>query len=78
MKIESLHDIKSAIRITGNESGPSVVVFGGTHGNEVSGIHAIEKVLFDFYTGTRELISGTVTIVRVNEEAIQAKKRFIE
>lgn len=57
--------------------GPSVVFFAGTHGDEVSGIHAIEKLLFEFFLGLRELRRGTVIMARCNEAAIAEERRYI-
>ena len=34
--------------------------FSGIHGNEVSGVHAIEKLLFDFFAGSRVLNRGSL------------------
>ena len=41
-------EIQEVVRIVSETPQPRVVIFGGIHGDEVSGIHAIEKVLFDF------------------------------
>ncbi len=58
--------------------GPHVVMFCGIHGDEVSGIHAIEKVLFDFFGGTRTLSRGSLTLARANEQAIAAERRYVK
>ena len=54
MKISKDEHISGVIRVTSDKTGPHVVLFGGVHGDEVSGVHAVEKVLFDFF-GEREL-----------------------
>ncbi len=41
--------IDGVVRMTATVHGPRVVFFSGIHGNEVSGVHAIEKLLFDFF-----------------------------
>ena len=46
-------DIQGVARITADMTGPRVVMFGGIHGDEVSGVHAIEKLLFDFFGGKK-------------------------
>jgi uncharacterized protein len=69
--------IDSVVRITAAVDGPRVVFFSGVHGNEVSGVHAIEKLLFDFFGGTRSLKRGTLTLVRANEQALAAERRYI-
>ena len=50
--------IKDVMRITADIDGPRVVFFSGIHGNEVSGVHAVEKLLFDFFAGSRILRRG--------------------
>src|SRR5262249_32750783 len=40
--------------------------------------HAIEKLLFDFFGGNRELLQGSLTLVRVNEHALAAERRYIK
>jgi len=70
--------INSVIRITGVADGPGVVFFSGIHGNEVSGVHAIEKLLFDFVGGARSLKRGKLTLVRANEQALAAEQRYLK
>ena len=50
--------IQGVVRITSDVPAPHVVMFCGIHGDEVSGIHAIEKVLFDFFGGTSGVAAG--------------------
>jgi succinylglutamate desuccinylase len=70
--------IKDVVRITADIDGPRVVFFSGIHGNEVSGVHAVEKLLFDFFAGSRILRRGTLTLVRANEQALAAEQRYIK
>src|SRR5262245_51231020 len=70
--------IESTVRITGAADGPRVVFFSGIHGNEVSGVHAIEKLLFDFFGGARLLKRGDLTLVRANEEALAVEQRYLK
>src|SRR5262245_7951926 len=77
MVISKDPNIQGAVRIAGNEKGPRVVMFGGVHGDEVSGVHAIEKLFFDFFGGKRVLTRGSLTLVRVNEHALAAERRYI-
>lgn len=70
--------ISDVIRIEEDESGPRVVLFSGVHGDEVSGVHAIEKLFFDFFTGSRSLLSGSLTLVRANEQALAAERRYLK
>jgi succinylglutamate desuccinylase len=69
--------IDSVLRITADADGPRVVFFSGTHGNEVSGVHAVEKLLFDFFGGSKNLERGSLTLVRANEQALAVEKRYI-
>jgi succinylglutamate desuccinylase len=78
MNISRDPNIKGVARITGESTGPRVVMFSGTHGDEVSGIHAVEKVLFDFFGGTRVLRRGSLTLARVNQQAIDAERRYVK
>jgi predicted deacylase len=69
--------IPSAVEITADTPGPSAVVFAGVHGDEVSGVHAIEKLFFDFFVGERKLRQGSLSLVRVNEQALAAERRYM-
>ena len=70
--------LEGVVRIASDAPGPHVVMFCGIHGDEVSGIHAIEKVLFDFFGGKRVLLRGSLTLVRANEQAIAAERRYVK
>ncbi|HYB08951.1 MAG TPA: succinylglutamate desuccinylase/aspartoacylase family protein [Alphaproteobacteria bacterium] len=77
MKFEN-PGIPGAVRITTGNEGPHVALFGGIHGDEVSGVHAIEKLLFDFFGGARALKRGRLTLVRGNELALAADRRYVK
>ena len=70
--------VQGVVRISCDAAGPRVVMFCGIHGDEVSGIHAIEKVLFDLFGGTRRLLRGSLTLARANEQAIAAECRYVK
>jgi succinylglutamate desuccinylase len=78
MIIERDAKIPSVVRITENARGPRVVLFGGVHGDELSGIHAIEKLFFDLFVGKRTLLQGSLTLARGNEQAIAAERRYLK
>jgi succinylglutamate desuccinylase len=78
MIIEKDAKISNVVRIRGAADGPRAVIFSGVHGDEVSGIHAVEKLLFDLFVGTRELLRGSLTLVRGNEQAIAAERRYLK
>jgi succinylglutamate desuccinylase len=77
MKIAKNPDLPGVIEITGSSDGPRAVIFAGVHGDEVSGIHAIDKLLFDFFGGERTLTRGTLTLARGNAHAIAAERRYV-
>jgi predicted deacylase len=78
MNISRDANISGVVHVDTNEAGPRVVMFSGTHGDEISGIHALEKLFFDLYTGARTLLRGSLTLVRVNALAIAAERRYLE
>ncbi|WP_242119989.1 succinylglutamate desuccinylase/aspartoacylase family protein [Aestuariivivens sediminicola] len=61
--------------ITGLKPGPTVVFFGGIHGNEPSGVYALEKVLEPL---TRKDISGNIYAIAGNLQALEKKQRFVK
>ena len=78
MVIEKDKGISNVVRISGDRAGPRVVFFSGVHGDEVSGVHALEKLFFDFFVGTRELQQGSLTLVRGNEQALAVERRYVK
>jgi succinylglutamate desuccinylase len=78
MIIDKDTKIASALHITANARGPRVVLFGGVHGDELSGVHAIDKLFFDLFAGTRTLRQGSLTLVRGNEQALAAERRYLK
>jgi len=78
MKIEKDSKIPGVVRITSDAAGPRVVMFSGVHGDEISGIHAVEKLFFDFFTGARTLRKGSLTLARANAHAIAAERRYVK
>src|SRR5262245_44661323 len=78
MKISKHADIQGVVSIDSNAAGPRVVMFGGVHGDEVSGVHAIEKLFYDLYGGKRRLLRGSLTLARGNEAALTAERRYMK
>jgi succinylglutamate desuccinylase len=70
--------IPDVIRIEQDMAGPRVVMFAGVHGDEVSGVHALEKLFFDLFTGSRTLRGGSLTLVRANAQALAAERRYVK
>ena len=44
MKISKHPDVQGVVSIDSDAGGPRVVLFGGVHGDEVSGVHAVENL----------------------------------
>ena len=78
MPISRYPNIQGVVSIDSTVAGPRVVMFGGIHGDEVSGVHAIEKLFFDLYGGKRRLLRGTLTLARGNESALSVERRYIK
>jgi|GEM_PF-3025987 len=78
MRVERDKRISNVVRIYADADGPRVVVFAGVHGDEVSGVHAVEKAFFDLFVGRPALLRGSLTLVRANELALAAERRYIK
>nr|WP_321414640.1 succinylglutamate desuccinylase/aspartoacylase family protein [uncultured Allomuricauda sp.] len=61
--------------IQGKEGGPTVVFFGGIHGNETAGIFALEHV-FEEIREKRLEVNGHVFAVSGNLGALETRQRF--
>ncbi len=64
-------------RVAGKNSGPTVIFMGGIHGNEPSGIQALDLMLKDLRRET-EALHGTVYALRGNPPALAKGERFID
>ena len=62
---------------TSNKKGPLFFVTAGVHGNEPSGVEALEKV-FDELNKTKPEIQGRFVGVRGNTAALEKDQRFID
>ena len=76
-RIERDPAIPGVLHLAAREPGPRVVLFAGTHGDEISGLHAVEKLFFDLHSGAREMLRGRLTLVRANAQAIAAERRYL-
>lgn len=63
--------------IKGAQSGPTIIALAGIHGNEPTGIKAIEHVLEKIH-GLEEHFHGTFMGLRGNLEALSKGERFID
>jgi succinylglutamate desuccinylase len=53
------------VNYTGLEEGPSVIIMGATHGNEICGTEAIRRVMAELDSGERKIVAGSVTFVPI-------------
>jgi len=70
-------EIEGVLEVLSSAPGPLVVVMGGVHGNEPSGVKAIDRLTREFQGGTLSLIKGTLLLVTANEEALKANVRAV-
>jgi len=75
--IEELDTIRIIGRIKGQLPGPTLVFFGGLHGNEPSGVQALEKVFAELEAGETQ-IRGNIVGIRGNIPALAKQRRFLE
>jgi len=73
-KLESLQRDIGVFK--GNKPGPNLIFFGGIHGNELTGIFALKKVLEDLHRMKPDY-KGNIYAIAGNLKAIEAGKRFI-
>ena len=64
-------------QITGAKPGPTVVFFGGIHGNEPAGVIALEKVFDELAKMDPDKLAGKVVAMKGNRPALAQKKRFL-
>jgi len=62
-------------QIKGQEIGPHIMILGGVHGNEKTGVAVIKNLYEIFSEGREKIIRGTLTFGLGNEEAIQSNER---
>ena len=71
-----LKEIGSSIwQAEGAKKGPHVVVIGGTHGDEMTGIEVVKALKALFEEGKKTLEKGKLTLILGNEVAIRLVKR---
>ncbi len=71
-------DLKQRIigKYLGKKSGPNIIFFGGIHGNEISGIYALKKVIDELHE-LNATLRGNVYAIAGNLKAIENKKRYL-
>ena len=75
--IEDLDTIRIIGHIKGKTKGPTLVFFGGIHGNEPSGVIALEEVLAKL-NNHKDQIKGNIYGIRGNIPALAKERRFLE
>jgi succinylglutamate desuccinylase len=75
-RVTMLEEIGSSIwQATGSRPGPHVVVIGGTHGDERTGIEVVKTLQPMFANEEKTVETGKLTLILGNEEAIKLVKR---
>jgi len=62
-------------KIKGAQKGPTMVYFGGIHGNETAGVFALNQVLKSI---DPSLVRGTIYGISGNLNALKTNQRFID
>ena len=75
--IKDINTIRIIGHIRGKLEGPTLIFFGGIHGNEHSGVKALERVLY-ILDGIKEQLRGNVIGIRGNIPALARERRFLE
>ena len=75
--IEDVDTIRIIGHIKGKDEGPTLVFFGGIHGNEPSGVIALEEVL-NRLNNHRDQLRGNIYGIRGNIPALAKERRFLE
>jgi hypothetical protein len=65
-------------RVSSGVPGPTVVFFGGIHGNEPAGVRALEKVFAHFESGEVPCERGTIIGIRGNLPALGRQERYLQ
>lgn len=77
MQFSPVEGVPDAIAIESGAEGPRVTLLSGNHGDEISGVRAVERLLYDLCSGERTLKRGSLTLARANREALLARKRYL-
>lgn len=59
----------------GSSPSPHLIILGGVHGDEKTGIEVVRNLHALFSAGTEHLYRGTLTLILGNEEAIRMNQR---
>ena len=75
--IEDVDTVRVIGHIKGKDKGPTLIFFGGIHGNEPSGVIALEEVLGRLKSH-KDQLKGNVYGIRGNIPALAKERRFLE
>ncbi|MES2014266.1 MAG: succinylglutamate desuccinylase/aspartoacylase family protein [Patescibacteria group bacterium] len=77
--LEALRNFgEKTLTYSGEKVGPSVLVIGGTHGNEILGVLVADLLREHFERGDLRLNTGEVRLLLGNTRAIEANERVAE
>jgi succinylglutamate desuccinylase len=65
-------------KCAGPKNGPTIVLFGGTHGNELTGIEVVKKMLREIESEQMTIESGILYLILGNPRAIERNTRGSE
>ena len=75
-EVNVMQKISSGIwQVSGSRPGPHLVILGGVHGDEKTGIEVVKELYAMFQERKEKLCVGTLTLILGNEEAIKINKR---
>ncbi|MCX6714477.1 MAG: succinylglutamate desuccinylase/aspartoacylase family protein [Candidatus Uhrbacteria bacterium] len=69
---------ESIAKVVGEQKGPTVVLLGGIHGNERTGVEVVKKLAYQFEHGEKKLASGVLYLILGNPKAIERNTRGSE
>jgi Succinylglutamate desuccinylase / Aspartoacylase family len=72
---KSIHIERVIGKITGETKGPTIVFFGGIHGNETAGVFALNEVLHKI---NPDQVNGVIYGISGNLKALNSNQRYIE
>jgi len=64
-------------KVVGEQKGPTLIFFGGIHGNEPAGVKALESLFYKLDQDSSQ-IRGTLIGIRGNIPALSQKRRFLD
>ena len=69
---------ESIAKVVGAQKGPTIVVMGGIHGNERTGVEVVKKLAYQFEHSEINLASGVLYLILGNPKAIERDTRGSE